>query len=414
VSRADVIRSPRADRVPWTVSATLFVLIGLVFFYRGTVFTGLSISIVIPVMAIISAATVLLPSVYRTGRFPAIAPAPAGLFMAWLGTVLITAALHPSEAITIYRFGTELLLNVLLFYLALTLARSAQATDHVFTLIIVASVPLGVAMLLLARQIEFVRRIGAADAHLGAAVDHLGHAFAIAVIACVYKLLRRRDVPVGITGRVALLGALVLATAGVLLSGSKAALAAVLVFVCGLALVGVLRQRRFVVRLAVGMAALGALVGLAYMTSEGKFVPLGSRFAPQSFIGGVGERLSAMRSAGRGVGPGDLILGMPWRYEPLNPDWPIRYPHNVLWSMWLHTGVVSFVIFGYILASRFWQLLARAFTAKRGWFMPFILTAMLVTTVLYGSTSGRLTRIMTIFFVLGLADGYLMRLRRSG
>jgi hypothetical protein len=410
--RPMLVASHRSDQTSWAASIALFVLIALVFFYRGTVLGGLSISLLIPIVAIVTAGTLLLPPLWQTGRFPALPAAFAVLFVAWLASVLISAALHPHEAAMTYHFGIELLLNGLIFYVGLTLARGVNAIDRVFTFIVAASVPLGVAMLMLARQIAAVRRIGAADAHLGAAVDHLGHAFAIVALACVFKLLRGRDRPMSLPVRGGLIAALVLSISAVLLSGSKAALAGILVFFFSLGVVGLLRERRFIVSLAVGLAGLGGLIAYVFLQSDGKFAPLASRFTPDNFMAAVSDRITAMRSAGRGVVPGDLILGMPWRYEPLNPDSPIRYPHNMLWSMWLHTGFVAFVGFGYILLSRLWRLASRAVGAQHGWFMPLVLLFMFLITILYGFTSGRLTRIMTIFFVLGLIDGYLASVRQ--
>lgn len=392
----------------------LLPLVALVFFYRGSLFKGFSISLAIPAATLLAAAVLFVPQIGRRGGVAPLPVAPAGLFLAWAASILVALATHPAQAGTTLRFGGELLLNGLLFYVGLAIARRGhRSMDQVLTLVVVASLPLALAMLALVQQMAVVRRVGAGEASLGVAVDHLGHAVAIAAIACTYKLMRQRDRPLTPALRVLLAGCVIVTVLAVILSGSKAALAALGFFAVGLALVGLHRHRRYVLHLGLGLVALIVLLGVALVATEGRFAPLASRFAPENFMAGVGERVEAMRSAAEGVGPADLLFGMPWRYEPLTTERPIRYPHNLLWSIWLHTGALPFLLFGYILLSRLGVLAGWAFGAREGWFRSVVLASMLLATVLYGFTSGRLTRIMTIFLVLGLVDGFIDQVRAA-
>lgn len=389
----------------------LLLLLAIVFFYRGQVLPGLSVSPLAAVLGLALTLALLVPTALATGVTYAPPLAYAAFFLLGLVSIGVNGVLFPEQGAYSALFAVEWVLNLLLLYLGYVLVRYYRYDlDRILRFIIGASLIIIVAILSLATQLSTVRRIGALDADLPVAVNHAGHALVIVVLSCYYQLVRMRgDRRAGAGRRLVYAVMLAVASAGALLTGSKAALVSLGIAALLVLAVSLWRGTRdgFYVLAAVMVFVL-ALATLG----EGKFGGLISRFQPDRFQFSMFARLDVMLYATSDIRLSDLLFGLPWRYQPINPGQGILYPHNIALSVLLHLGILPFLTFLYILASRVGRLVWQVFT-NPDWTRPFVLTTVVLTTIIYSFTSGRLTRIMTIFFVLGMAEAYLRQWRIS-
>jgi len=99
----------------------------------------------------------------------------------------------------------------------------------------------------------------------------------------------------------------------------------------------------------------------------------------------------------------NFFTGQPWRYGPIDPNNGIMYPHNIVLSIFLHMGIIFAVSFSYYTFSVFFNI----FRIGRFDISKVYLLSIFTVTILYSSTSGRLTRILVIFYILGIVQSYI-------
>lgn len=392
---------------PWSariVGVLFFLLVLTTFFYRGPLVGSIAGSSLIPVAAVALGAFLLVPPLWERGTFTLVPPAATAFALAVLVNVLANATLHPSHSGVIVRFGLEMVLNLLMYYVAVAYMTSQQQPmTGMCRALILAAAPMIVAISVLASALASIRRVGGSEM-IGTAVNHLAHALVVAVVAAHYLTMR---VGAGRGTRIFAGLMLIFSVLGVILTGSRASMAALLLFT--VALVGI-ASRRLRVSLVAWVGAAGVALVFGVIAAGERVGPLVRRFSLDVIRDAVLLRVDVMLNAFNDLRVLDLLLGVPWRYQPLAPLDPVVYPHNFGLSMLLHVGLLPFAFLTHLILSRLWRLTRAALTDVE-WREPFALASILAVTVLYASTSGRLTRILTVFFALGVADGWLFHRR---
>jgi len=306
----------------------------------------------------------------------------------------------------ISRFLLEIILNGLIFYTVfLVVAQGLFRVETLLEVIRAVTIILSIPIYYLAFSLESVRRIGAADAYLPMAVNHMGHALAVGCMISIYFIIRsyRNNSFLSCIKNIFISIILLVAT---VLTGSKAAVLSMLIYLFLCFSVG----NRFYVRTTFFYVVIFFLSAMVPDSEIGKYSSLKQRFELERFAIGAEQRKVTYMNALESVSDESIILGESWRYEPINTKEPIPYPHNFFLSILLHTGILPFIFFTLFIGSRLIFYFYKMYKSKEKetW---ILFNSMMYLMLIYVLTSGRITRVMTIFVVLGIIEGYLRRNR---
>ena len=400
------------------VRTFLISAIALIFFLRGNIFESTtlipSVSILIPVVVIALAAAAF--SYIRLCGGPVLVRV-SPIYVLLLAVILINifsnVIFYPQHFALSMRFLLEISLNFLIFYLFYLILTRVLDLRRLYLYIAATSLLMIIPVSVIAYNLSSVRRIGAHDtgATLPIAVNHLGHSFAISCIISGYAVLVNKDRRNH--RKVALWSIMFLvALVSTVLTGSKAAVLSVGAFFFLEALVR-FRRHAAMIFVGTGSALIVALLTVIMSVDEpGKYTNLIDRFTWEAMLRGVSQRMDSFALALEGVRAKDLLLGVPWRYEPINDVQPVSYPHNIVLSFLIHTGLVPALLFLYLICARVYLLFVAIFTSTLSRFGTTTLS-IFVAALTYSFTSGRLTRIMTIFVILAIVEYTIRLVRRS-
>jgi len=254
-------------------------------------------------------------------------------------------------------------------------------------------------------QLDSVRRIGTGgvDTNLAVAVNHIGHALALTVICGLYQLKRvfREEKYYKSIILTVYIFLLLFVT---LLTGSRAAILGLLLsFIFGLIY---LRAGRFKF---IKRSTVISTIVVTFLSVFLLLVLLGDRigsllrrFEVDMVLIGLQNRIDVFFIAIESASDWAILFGNPWAYEPLQNVNPIIYPHNWFLTIALHLGIIFSVIFLiYLLLIIYTVLKSRIIDKVDKW----MLLSCLIIVMVYVLTSGRLTRVITIFVLLGVSWG---------
>jgi len=386
------------------INLCLFLITILVFFARGNVFDNIiSISYFIPMLQIPFLIAISLLIFLKRIKIVKINMLLGFFFLFATINLFLNIIFNVYYINYSMRFFTEMLANGLLFYLVYTSVYFKLINlDRIFHTIQYGSMFAVIPIFILASQSEAIRRIGAKDIPLPVAVNHVGHSLAITTIVTFYLITNHYKNKNYINMYISLL-IFVLTFAATILTGSKAGLLGVLFYFVLLLFINFRKYFKKCIFVFLILASVLTVLG----TVE-KYNALKQRFTVESFINSMEKRLDvyiqAIQST-KGEGEFVYILGEPWRYQPINSNDYIPYPHNFFLSILLHMGLFPFIFFLLFFLSRFSKYTSKILTSNYKdlwtlfngiWFSVFI----------YIVSSGRLTRVFTVFFIIGLIEGW--------
>ena len=303
-------------------------------------------------------------------------------------------------------FLLEFTFNILVFYYFYFMyIKHGDFTDRVFKYLIIGAVTYPVpAIFILAYVLESVRRIGAADAHVITAVNHLGHALSIsAIILFINVVLKKQNKLWNIIIFVVIITAAIL-------TGSRAAILALIINI------------GFVIFLKKNAKSniflvFSIFVVFAYfmLGDLGKFENLFNRLSFDMIMLGFQNRIIAFTDALKNFSFNKhFLFGVGWnKYELLGAvDDYIPYPHNIIISIFTMFGLPAAIVFTVILVKE-WMFLFKICIRKvrdSEFYIAVILFSAFNSVLIYSLTSGRLTRIITIFCILGLVSALRYRI----
>lgn len=315
-----------------------------------------------------------------------------------LMNIFLNIYFYPENIYQISLMFLEVLLNYLVFILAYNLYYQ-YGLINISKLHFFSSVVFAFPILILSFSLTKVRRIGAGgdfEASLPVAVNHIGHSLGLCVIFGFFYLILSKKSIVSIKFKIYCM-CMGLVFIAMVLTGSKAAFLGFILFVF------VIFNQFFNIRNMLSISIV--LVFVILFVDLTKYHNLFDRFLFESFIRGITQRIDSLYVAFSSL-KGDLsFFGYPWRYQLINPENPIVYPHNFYISILLHLGVLPLIIFGIYTIKIFFILIMNPFIKNR--FESKILLSMFFMVLIYVLTSGRLTRVMTIFWIFGFIDAYI-------
>ena len=334
----------------------------------------------------------IVPKIYKSYNY---------FFLIIIVNQLMNIVLKIDQYFIIIRFIFEILLNFFILMIPfILLVEKRISIEKILNLVKFTSLFGSIPILIVAYGLDSVRRIGTTDAPLPIAINHIGHALALTSIICFHSIL---DCFLNkANSRKILIDILIFFTScfTALLTGSKAAIFGLVFYI--ILLVFLNFRKKVIIKSFVILSVL-SIFFILFLISTGKFDSLLNRFSIDRILLGFSQRYKSFNSAIINVEIKELILGASWKYQLLNKSDFIIYPHNIVVSILLHTGVIPTMIFLNII----FRQLKISFKAIHSpyWLIGSTMLGLFTTIMLYALTSGRLTRIMTIFFVFGLNEG---------
>lgn len=382
----------------------LFVLLAMnVFFVRGNVLDAISVSWFIPVLTVALSGLIVVGLVVANIRIELGGTAYVILFSAIIINVLFASIFFSNPALSL-RFGAEMVLNGGIFVVTLTLLRNRVISERfLLTVVPIAGIVLAANVLMTASSLEVVRRIGS-DHPVASAANHAGHSLAIAsIMAC--------GLVVGFTGarshklgQVFSISLWIFLVVGTVLTGSRAG---VFGLIAGLLIIGIWALRRRVSRRRFTLLSIVVLLIVTAFLSEDRYRSLVTRFTIARIVSSGEGRLRHVRGTLQEItSASELTVGQPWRYAPLGGPNPLDYPHNMLLGVLVHAGIIPAAAFAWILISR--STMMGAFALRRGVRVEAaVALGALFAGLAYILSSGRVTRVLTIFMILAIVEALL-------
>jgi len=245
---------------------------------------------------------------------------------------------------------------------------------------------------------EHVRRVG--GYRISGAVNNISSMIGVGVVLVVAILICAEEPK---TKRFEL-GVLPILLAGLLLTGSRAAMIGIVASLILAAFISDFEFSSLISIVGGGFAVVLVVLSELYDLS-GLY-----RFRGSEILGAVNTRLSVYVKAIRhsGTEPFDLLFGGGmYRYRELSgpPFDTIPYPHNTVVSLLVHVGLPVAILFSLI-----WILNARdlfSLSLRSREELDFVVVGTLLSLIvlsMYAFTSGRVTRVFSVWMFLGIAE----------
>lgn len=446
-------------RLPHLIYICFFyIFITYVFFIRGNFFAT-----DIPFSSIINNSTIIIPfstvililyyiintsqywfsnpQNHYNRKFNVLKP-PKSYFLLFLSILLsffinfFITGKHEQESLI--RFLLEIILNFLVIYIGYYSVRQITSIEKIFTTIQISSLISIWAVWSITSKVEKVRRIGVnpdTETGLSVAVAQLGHALAIVAIISTFRILIywfMRSKQNHNHNKILLILNIVmvfLSAIGMFLTGSKGSLVGFLTYPMLLIVLNISRKKIWQYLLFYsGLTIFTLLVLIPFLDFniiEGKYGSLLRRYTLEGFTNGIESRLDVFQATFDSIGNMNyLIFGKMWGYQPISNDLSnhIIYPHNIFLSILLHLGILPLISFAFIIFRIIYEFFLNQYklnklknnknlTAKDqlityNWLVYVTIFAIFLVAFIHVLKGGRLTRVITIFFILGLLEGY--------
>lgn len=333
--------------------------------------------------------------------------------------------------VTIIRFLFEIGLNGLVFYVAYFSVRKLSSVVKILSIIQLSSLVAIWTIFSVASQLESIRRIGAnqeGEGGLSIAASQIGHALAIAAIISAFQIF---SYFLGFSKKNLLLCLVnillfLLSVVALFLTGSRGSMLGLLVYPILLILLRFNAKVLVQYLIFISVSIIFLLISLILISTLdlGSHIELErissllSRFNFESITWAIQNRIEVFKDAYSSIGNKDyLIFGKMWAYQPINQDSfdNILYPHNFMLSILLHLGILPLLSFISIILRLFYLFFINQYKLKKEntyqWLVYVTVFAIFLVTLIHVSKGGRLTRVITIFFTLGLFEGYTDQLK---
>ena len=360
------------------------VLVGYMFYYRGFNLGILSAGVMMPTLSII------IFFIFFFSRESRCINVEFSLLVAILLFYTLTISLiHTENIVENFIFLLEVILSLIVYYIGY-IAYKIYGLEFVAKSIAYSSIPILAIVIFLFIDNDAIRRIGAGDRGTGLnmGVNHLAQSVTIAFMSFFYLYKTNKSFMLlllsGLTFFVALLPVSRASILGLLFS------------------MGYYFRIKFIILMLFAVIVFSALWLFDKSIILENFIT--SRlFLVDSLSLAAESRLEVMYSNMLEVEYINFFTGQPWRYGPIDPNNGIMYPHNIVLSIFLHMGIIFAVSFSYYTFSVFFNI----FRIGRFDISKVYLLSIFTVTILYSSTSGRLTRILVIFYILGIVQSYI-------
>lgn len=399
-------KAPINVKISWglwvPVIFILAAILSVVFFYRGNEFTSFSLTLVVPLGVIVCVYIILiLKSVINLRVYTG-----GGIYILFFLLIIVNSLLEGvfGGGKRSLEFIIEIILNWSLLIVFLSFLRGGVITStHVIKIIILCSLPLSLHIIYKSTTLEAVRRIGS-DVETLAAVNHAGHSLAISAIFATYIFIVKIYNNKSLFNSSIYLTVIFINTFALILTMSRGSIVGFLIGE-SILLMWVLRWAERSTRWAIFLTIVTASGGLLYwVLSSARYGGLASRLAYESLSRGLESRMTVAFSALSSLDSISLLIGQPSRYSPVNDVNPILYPHNVMISILVHCGILPLLLFVWISVSRFVRLYKKIKGKVWEKMENLSILASVMPVITYSFTSGRLTRIMTIFVIISLIE----------
>lgn len=388
------------------VRLILFILISLIFFVRGKVFNlgyGGSISRYIPYLVLWLIFLILLKLFNKknTNNW-------SKSFLVFVLTLfffqILNIIFYPNISPLIFEFLLEMFLNISIYYCIYSLlSLRIISFDQIFKYIKISSLFAIIPVFVVTIKLDSIRRIGAggdADESLPIAVNHLGHALSLASMLFLDALFRKGKIKFSLI-YFTNLGITILLISSTILVGSKAAVGSIIVYVLIMLFINIKAIKKNIAYIIIGVLIVSFIPNLI---NNNKYTNLIERFSDEGIQRGFKQRFNSYKMAYRSTkNNAALLSGEPWRYQLINPNNAIPYPHNYFLSILLHLGFATFFVFILYNFLLLFFLIKKILLSKNS-DIYVLLLGMLLAVIFYISTSGRITRVMTLFIIYPIID----------
>ena len=294
------------------------ILIGYIFYYRGNIsisYFSFNFSKILPLIIISILGLLLLKM--KKDFIPDGKPFII-LFLILMVYFNLQVLFNEDMYIYIYKFFLEIYLSILVLLIIIAMIKIYKI-DFILKSIFFSSLPIALYMLVLAVNLNNIRRIGAGDVPLPVAVNHLGHSLAIALIIGLYYICIEKKV---FKKFVFIVSTFCVATA-TFLTGSKAALLGVFLSLIFYIVIKIKKIK--IIHLFFIVTSIISI----YLIFLEKINRLLYRFSFERFIKGFEERKTTWLNAINDFDISYLFIGQPYKYELINNYNFISYPHNL-------------------------------------------------------------------------------------
>lgn len=311
-------------------------------------------------------------------------------------------------------FFSEIIFNIFVFYYFYLLsATNITNMDICINYLIIGALIYPIpAIIFVSFNLDKIRRIGTFDAPVITAVNHLSHSLAIVsyilfiLILFNYFSQKKRK----LFSNIALIFLFTVTLSSTFLTGSRAGVMGLLFSIIFVIVLYSNKKKIFNVLVALTLS----LTAFFFVYFD-KIVSLLNRFSQKSILYSAMGRLNLFeRIFITHFSFEQIVLGAGWfRYQPLGAvrDF-ILYPHNIILEFFLTMGIFTALLFLYILSKEWFFLVKYLIKNKANIGKKIIVKYALIIfgalniSIFYSFTSGRLTRIVVIFCILGLAAGF--------
>lgn len=384
----------------------VFVLITLTFFVRGEVFESFSISKLLPISLLFVIVCLFVFILLKRKKLLKFQFLFGSFIFISLLILLVNSIFFLSHINTTIKFLLELLMNFFVFYsIYLIVYYRFISLNSMLWMILISSIFAIVPVFFIASELETIRRIGTTDAYLPIAINHLGHSLAIVSIIAFYFLQKYITEHKYIKFLIStiLFASALLAT---FLTGSKAAFGGVIFYFL---IVGIIYFNKNFFKL-ISLSVLSIFtIFLVYIQNPAKYNSLVHRFSLERIELGFAQRTNVAKKAIEDLkSENGFLLGEPYHYQLLteDPENAILYPHNIILSVMLHLGIIPMILFLLFIINRTYIYLKQLYTSRAYKNIWIMFNGIWITLLMYSLTSGRLTRIITIFLIIGMIEGW--------
>ncbi len=379
---------------------TLFT--GVVFFFRGKLYAEMDSSVTQSVPILLVALYVLLafrPGLLRRHLWHI----PKSVLMLWVVSVAATLFANladPTQSKDSTQVCLEFTLSILVYIQTFIVARSGLISlPSLLNMLQLLGTIASIWIIQSAAGLMNVRRVYVD----GTSVNHIGHALAIFTAISLGRLIQSRGTTknnssVAIHGVLSMLGLV-----AVSLTGTRSAALGLCVALALLVWNRAIKIRSFLLLLVAGMG-----IFLFFDNQERNFQSLRDRFTFDTISIGISARTELWESSFADTDFEHLMIGRP--SFSLHKSDNYDNPHNIFISMLRSFGIAAFLLFTFTIAHTLMQFPFLSGKRRVALSLDFVLLASsLCITIVYASVSGRLTRIITIFYLLGFTTGIMSR-----
>ncbi|WP_160164243.1 O-antigen ligase family protein [Natrialba taiwanensis] len=290
-------------------------------------------------------------------------------------------------------FFTEFWANIALFAVTIILSQYVRAKNILYS-IFLSGVVFSAIVIYIALTIGGARRIGNTELAIG--VNHLSHGMAVAFVVgvCRYYYQDGNNI-FGIAGLTVILS-------GLILTGSRSALLgvgmSVVIFMALLERDTIFRFARTIVTASFGILFISLvaidLPGITNRLLSIDYLAGSLAYRGNRYLETISIAVSNPVSTLFGVGVHN--------YVPLSIGEPIIYdPHNIWLSFALYLGIPAALTYTVLHAYIFTSLLRLSISIREEERIAVLLSLVIVSVYVF--FSGRMTRIYTIWLIMGLA-----------